>query len=389
MIAKAVSGRVPKKTAEANAPFSSVLATNNVGYDDHNIPTDDSYICINAIGAELGKDVNNNGAFINSIPRRDSKGNLFTGTPIDEQDCANKKYVDAAVASSGGGGGSITVDQTYNAESKNAQSGKAVAEAINNKAPRVAAGWAEYPRALAVKSMPRLENIDGILYPKNSEYKHLNIDDGYSKDHPTIPDVSIAKGFIATRDKTTGNLWTGTPIDDEDCISKKTLETQLENHQQKLISGSNIKTINGTSILGSGDINISGSELLNKENIDYIIEQGTKEVDGVTWTYEKWNSGTFKMWGTVTATYIDPYLLTKQSINFPVELVENAIGFATVNEFLPSSSNSTKTPTILCKTNRCSVQVHDHFGTFTQDTTLNVAVQVIGKWRSIHHPTEK
>ena len=122
---------------------------------------------------------------------------------------------------------------------------------------------------------------------------------------------------------------------------------------------------------------------------DYILERGTKEVDGVTWTYEKWNSGTFKMWGTVTATYVDPSLLIKQSINFPVELVENAIGFATVNEFLPSSRNSTKTPTILCKTNRCTVQVHDHFGTFTQDTTLNVAVQVIGKWRSIHHPTEK
>ena len=123
------------------------------------------------------------------------------------------------------------------------------------------------------------------------------------------------------------------------------------------------------------------NKLLNKENTDYIIEQGTKEVDGVTWTYEKWNSGTFKMWGTVTATYVDPYLLTKQSIHFPVELVENAIGFATVNEFLPLSPNSTKTLTILCKTNRCSVQVHNHFGTFTQDTTLNVAVQVIGKWK--------
>ena len=131
------------------------------------------------------------------------------------------------------------------------------------------------------------------------------------------------------------------------------------------------------------------NKLLNKENTDYIIEQGTKEVDGVTWTYEKWNSGTFKMWGMVTATYIDPYLLTKEGIIFPVELAENAIGFATVNEFLPSSPNSTKTPTILCKTNRCSVQVHNHFGNFTSTSTANVAVQVIGKWRYIHRPNPK
>ena len=32
----------------------------------------------------------------------------------------------------GGGGGNINVDQTYNPESENAQSGKAVAEAITN-----------------------------------------------------------------------------------------------------------------------------------------------------------------------------------------------------------------------------------------------------------------
>ena len=119
------------------------------------------------------------------------------------------------------------------------------------------------------------------------------------------------------------------------------------------------------------------NKLLNKENTDYIIEQGTSG----GFYYEKWNSGTFKMWGTVTVTYVDPYLLAKQGINFPVELVENAIGFATVNEFLPSSGNSTKTPTILCKTNRCTVQVHNHFGTFTSTSTANVAVQVIGKWK--------
>ena len=94
---------VPKKVAEPGAPFPSVIATSNSSYDENFIPTDDSYISINAIGDELGKDINNNDAFINSIPRRDSKGNLFTGTPVDNEDCVNKKYVDDALAQSGGG----------------------------------------------------------------------------------------------------------------------------------------------------------------------------------------------------------------------------------------------------------------------------------------------
>ena len=85
---------------------------------------------------DIGKNIDDYlGTFANSIPRRDSKGNLFTGTPIDEQDCANKKYVDEAVASSGGGGGSITVDQTYNAESENAQTATFVYRQDNSEDP--------------------------------------------------------------------------------------------------------------------------------------------------------------------------------------------------------------------------------------------------------------
>ena len=47
---------------------------------------------------------------------------------IIREDFATKQYVDNAVANSGGGG---TVDQTFNPESENAQSGKAVAQILN------------------------------------------------------------------------------------------------------------------------------------------------------------------------------------------------------------------------------------------------------------------
>lgn len=59
------------------------------------------------------------------IARRNNKGRLMSTTPETEYEVANKKYVDNAVANAGGGG-SIAIDQTFNPQSQNAQSGKAI-----------------------------------------------------------------------------------------------------------------------------------------------------------------------------------------------------------------------------------------------------------------------
>lgn len=63
---------------------------------------------------------------------------IYTGTPTADDHAANKGYVDNLVKNSGGGGGSIVVDRTYNPQSENAQSGKAVAEAIASKQDKIA-----------------------------------------------------------------------------------------------------------------------------------------------------------------------------------------------------------------------------------------------------------
>lgn len=63
--------------------------------------------------------------------------------------------------------------------------------------------------------------------------------------------------------------------------------------QETLVSGTNIKTINNQSILGSGDLAISGGG-----GIDSITEQN-KVGD---WTYRKWGSGLVELWATVTIT---------------------------------------------------------------------------------------
>lgn len=110
---------------------------------------------------------------------------------------------------------------------------------------------------------------------------------------------------------------------------------------------------------------------------DFITEQGTSGI----WTYEKWNSGTVKMWGMVTATYSTAYVLEQQGIAFPFEFTEDAIGFPAINEWANAMGDLYKNAKVLCKTNRLSVLVHDSSGSFTSATKVNVALYVIGKWK--------
>ena len=88
-----------------------------------------------------------------------------------------------------------------------------------------------------------------------------------------------------------------------------------EKFQEKLVSGTNIKTINNQSLLGSGNISISGGGVTP---YDYITERGTSG----NWTYEKWNSGKVEAWyeGSVT-----PNTPTQNSTNKLYQSVSNTL----------------------------------------------------------------
>ena len=79
--------------------------------------------------------------------------------------------------------------------------------------------------------------------------------------------------------------------------------------QVKLVSGTNIKTVNGTSLLGSGNVPVgvtgvkgnseysyrAGNVNLTAANVgiaDFVTEQGTSS----SWYYRKWNSGKIEAW---------------------------------------------------------------------------------------------
>ncbi len=98
-VAQAVDGSVPKKKMLAlNAPFPSVLAVDNrliqTENDTTDIPNAYSYQYIDAVPSGVWEDAPN---YKGTIPIRDDNGNLFTGEPKNDVDCANKAYVDTLI----------------------------------------------------------------------------------------------------------------------------------------------------------------------------------------------------------------------------------------------------------------------------------------------------
>ena len=168
----------------------------------------------------------------------------FTASEI-----ASKKYVDDAIANAGGG---VTVDQTYSPTSENAQSGKAVAEAItqsddkiDKRLPKLTAWTSQFKRVLTLK-----ENIEASqegTMPDNA-YEYINVNNVGSKYAQ-----GEAANALALRDNN-GNLWTYAPVDEEDCVNKKYVDEKIA----EIPSGGAVDDvkINGASIVENGVANI-------------------------------------------------------------------------------------------------------------------------------------
>lgn len=131
----------------------------------------------------------------------------------------------------------------------------------------------------------------------------------------------------------------------------------------------------------TSDMTDSERMAVRNQNFLYLeIKQGTVEIDGTVWTYEKSASGTVKMWCMVSVTYVNRYILEK-NLKLPVTLAENGIGWATINEYSASLNDFDKNAKVLCKTGNVAVLVHDSTGSFTEQTTVNVALLIIGRWK--------
>ena len=94
------------------------------------------------------------------------------------------------------------------------------------------------------------DNVEGVLNEVGDKIKGKQDKLVSGTNIKTINGISLlGDGDISINDN---------PTNTEDYITEGEVDTKLENKQDKLVSGTNIKTINGTSILGSGNIAITG-----------------------------------------------------------------------------------------------------------------------------------
>lgn len=193
--------------------------------------------------------------------------------------------------------------------------------------------------------------------------------------------------------------------------------------QATLISGTNIKTINNQSLLGSGNIPISVSgtsiptadtvaefdstahmnstdmttaevtsfvnslDLTGSKAADYIVEQGTSGI----WVYRKWASGIAECWGTYSwaistwtqwgsSIYYSTY---SETINYPT-------GLFTSEPILTTSQNGTSNDNWLgMRSGPNYGNTKDHTNSFfllrpnagSTDMTAYVYAHAIGRWK--------
>ena len=135
---------------------------------------------------------------------------------------------------SGGGGSDITVDSALSTTSTNPVQNKAITIPLNTLT----------------------ERVDDLASEKQDEITDLDIIRAGAALGATALQTETYKGTVTgvkingtTKNPTSGVVDLGTVITSHQDISGK---------QDKLVSGTNIKTINNTSILGSGNISITG-----------------------------------------------------------------------------------------------------------------------------------
>ena len=139
----------------------------------------------------------------------------------------------------------VIVDQTYDATSTNAQAGLAVAEAVSSKLDK--------------------SNVPSTIYSINN----------LGQQEQLYYSASTAGNTIVQRDNTGQLFVPQTPTVDGHATSKKYVDTGLDAKQEILVSGTNIKTINNNSLLGSGNITIDSLPSQTDQSGKFLTTDGT------------------------------------------------------------------------------------------------------------------
>ena len=117
---------------------------------------------------------------------------------------------------------------------------------------------------------------------------------------------------------------------------------------------------------------------------DYIIGFGETTVEGVTWTWEKWNSGTVKMWCKAITSNVNEYI-ARSEISYPtgITLVEEGCAFVTIRSgFQNLGFGLDINAKAVAGSTKATIYAHKLSGGLTEDNSnIPVSLFIIGKWK--------
>lgn len=139
---------------------------------------------------------------------------------------------------------------------------------------------------------------------------------GFTKNTGTVTGVKVNG---STKNPSSGIVDLGTVITAHQDTSHLATKTEVGQKQDKLVSGVNIKTVNGMNILGKGNIEISGGATRYTAEINLITPNFNAVLEGSTGNYIEFTFDTLNENGNtlgegVTCTYIIVRGSTKKTI---------------------------------------------------------------------------
>lgn len=121
---------------------------------------------------------------------------------------------------------------------------------------------------------------------------------------------------------------------------------------------------------------------------DYPVEQGTTEIDGTVWNYEKRNSGKAVCYCSCIATYLNAKILTFRSA-LPLEMISAPCVFLSLKTGGTGTATGENLDYEMNRTVKYSIAANGDVRVFVQDvdggmasnTTATVDIYVIGQWK--------
>ena len=204
---------------------------------------------------------------------------LSKDTFLDKNNTVEIDSVFAPVATSGAYNdltGKPTVDQAYNASSTNAQSGTAVAGAISGKQNTITGAATTITSSDLTSSRALISNSSGKVAISDTTSTELGYVHGVTSAIQTQLDNKVDENAAitgATKCKITydskGLVTAGADLSASD------IPDISATYQSKLVSGTNIKTVNNNSLLGSGNINIDSLPAQSGQSGKFLTTNGT------------------------------------------------------------------------------------------------------------------